>query len=110
MKMELFYDRFDKECMNVPIFKYSDPYQVFQRLSCASNEDIVIIKEKLQTRANENKEIIVPEITNMYKLKQIIDDYISDKQTTIKTVVLEDFSNTIDYVISTTKRSGRNVI
>lgn len=109
MKMELFYDRFDKECMNVPIFKYSDPYQVFQRLSCASNEDIVIIKEKLQTRANENKEIIVPEITNMYKLKQIIDDYISDKQTTIKTVVLEDFSNTIDYVISTTKKEAEEM-
>ena len=109
MKMELFYDRFDKECMNVPIFKYSDSYQVFQRLSCASNEDIVIIKEKLLTRANENKEIIVPEISNMYKLKQIIDDYISDKQTTIKTVVLEDFSNTIDYVISTTKKEAEEM-
>ena len=109
MKMELFYDRFDKECMNVPIFKYSDSYQVFQRLSCASNEDIVIIKEKLLTRANENKEIIVPEISNMYKLKQIIDDYISDKQTTIKTVVLEDFSKTIDYVISTTKKEAEEM-
>ena len=45
----------------------------------------------------------------MYKLKQIIDDYISDKQTTIKTVVLEDFSNTIDYVISTTKKEAEEM-
>ncbi len=103
MKMETFYDRFDKECMNISIFNYSDPYQIFQRISCASNEDIVIIKEKLVTRANNNKEIVIPEIQNMYKLKQIIDDYISDKQTTIKTVVLEDFSKTIDLVIKSTK-------
>src|SRR5699024_5296954 len=30
MKMEKFYDSFDKECMNIPIFKYSDPYQIFK--------------------------------------------------------------------------------
>ena len=51
MKMEQFYERFDKECMNIPIFKYYDVYQMFQRISCASNEDIVIIKEKLVNRA-----------------------------------------------------------
>ena len=37
MKMETFYERFDRECMNVPIFKFYDPYQMFQRISCASN-------------------------------------------------------------------------
>ena len=45
----------------------------------------------------------------MYKLKQIIDDYISDKQTTIKTVVLEDFSKTIEYVISMTKKEAEEM-
>ena len=44
MRMEKFYDRFDRECMNIPIFKYQDPHQLFQRISCVSNEDIVIIK------------------------------------------------------------------
>ena len=51
MKMEQFYEKFDKQCMDIPIFKYADPYQVFQRISCASNEDIVLIKEKLVDRA-----------------------------------------------------------
>ena len=46
MKMEQFYEKFDRECMKVPIFKYYDPFQLFQRISCASNEDIVLIKEK----------------------------------------------------------------
>ena len=39
MKMEQFYEKFDRECMKVPIFKYYDPFQLFQRISCASNED-----------------------------------------------------------------------
>ena len=45
MKMEQFYDKFDKECMQVPIFRYYDVFQMFQRISCASNEDIVTIKK-----------------------------------------------------------------
>ena len=28
MKMEVFYEKFDKECMNIPIFKYYDAYQI----------------------------------------------------------------------------------
>ena len=104
MKMEIFYDRFDKECMDVSIFKYSDPYQIFQRLSCASNEDIVIIKEKLVTRANKNKAVIIEEQENMYKLKQIIDDYVSDKPVTIKTVVLQEFSKAIEFILELSKK------
>ena len=38
--------------MFIIIFKYYDVYQTFQRLSCASNEDIVTIKEKLVNRAD----------------------------------------------------------
>ena len=53
MKMERFYDMFDKECMDIPIFKYSDAYQIFQRVSCASNEDVVTIKEKMLDRAKK---------------------------------------------------------
>ena len=92
MKMEVFYDRFDKECMDIPIFKYSDPYQTFQRISCASNEDIVIIKEKLLTRATKNPIMVKEEAKNMNKLSQIMDDYVSDKKTTIKTVILKEFA------------------
>ena len=92
MKMQVFYERFDKECMGVPIFKYCDPYQIFQRISCASNEDIVTIKESLISRAKKNHDIVKEELTNMYKLCNIIDDYVSDKKITIKIVVLTEFS------------------
>ena len=100
MKMEKFYDLFDKECMEIPIFKYSDPYQIFQRISCASNEDIVTIKEKLVDRANKNAKILIPELNNIYKLKQVVDDYIGDKMPSIKIVMLGDFSNSLQDIIN----------
>ena len=52
MRMEEFYERFDKECMNVPIFKYYDVFQMFQRISCASNEDIVAIMQDYEVTSN----------------------------------------------------------
>ena len=79
MKMELFYDKFDKECMKVPIFKYYDVFQMFQRISCASNEDIVTIKEKLLDRAKKHGEELQDELSNLKKLKQVMDDYIDGK-------------------------------
>ena len=99
MKMEMFYDKFDKECMNVPIFKYYDPFQTFQRISCASNEDIVTIKEKLVDRASRFKNEIQEEIPNIRKLKQIMDDYIDGKLPSIKVVLLQDFSNELGKII-----------
>ena len=99
MKMELFYEKFDKECMNVPIFKYYDPYQMFQRISCASNEDIVLIKEKLVNRADKYTKQIEPEIKNIKQLKQIIDDYLNGKDPSIKIVMLKEFSKDLGYII-----------
>ena len=99
MKMEIFYDKFAKECMNVPIFKYYDTFQMFQRISCASNEDIVTIKEMLSERARKNKKQIEPEIPQIKKLKQVIDDYIDGKETTIKIVMLQDFSLELGKII-----------
>ncbi len=99
MKMEKFYDMFDKECMDIPIFKYSDPYQIFQRISCASNEDIVTIKEKLVDRADKNAKILLPELNNIHKLKQVVDDYIGDKTPNIKVVMLQNFSEALGEII-----------
>lgn len=99
MKMEEFYERFDKECMNIPIFKYYDVYQTFQRLSCASNEDIVTIKEKLVNRADLFTKEIEPEMKNIRQLKQVIDDYTSDKSNSIKLVMLKDFSNDLGKIL-----------
>ena len=93
MKMELFYEQFDKKCMQIPIFKYCDPYQLFQRISCASNEDIMIIKEKLLKK-------IEGEMGNIKVFKQVLDDYLKDKQTTIKIVVLRELSRDLGNILS----------
>ena len=99
MRMEQFYEKFDKECMEIPIFKYYDPFQLFQRISCASNEDIVLIKEKLTDRANRHTKQIEPEMKNIKQLKQIIDDYLKGKDPTIKIVMLKEFSKDMGYIL-----------
>ncbi len=108
MKMEQFYDKFDKECMNIPIFKYYDVFQMFQRISCASNEDIVTIKEKLLDRAKQNAKQLQSELTNLEKLKHVIDDYITGKQPTIKLVILQDFADELENIIYEYKKAGMN--
>ncbi len=105
MKMEQFYEKFDRECMEVPIFKYYDPFQLFQRISCASNEDIVLIKEKLIDRAEKNPKKIEPEMKNIKQLKQIIDDYLKGKDPSIKIVMLKEFSDSLGYILGKYKVS-----
>ena len=99
MRMDIFYERFDKECMNIPIFKYCDAFQMFQRISCASNEDIVTIKEKLANRVKLYQVEIQPEIKNIQQLKHLIDDYTKNKDTTIKMVILREFSKDLEYIL-----------
>ncbi|MBO5478653.1 MAG: hypothetical protein J6A04_02935 [Clostridia bacterium] len=99
MRMEEFYERFDKECMNIPIFKYYDVFQMFQRISCASNEDIVTIKEKLVNRVKLYPAEIEPEMKNIKQLKQLIDDYTKNKESTIKIVMLREFSKDLEYIL-----------
>ena len=100
MKMEQFYERFDNECMDVPIFKYYDPYQILQRTSCATNEDIVIIKERMIKRAKQHPDILKEEMKNMNSLKRMITDYLKGKDTTIKTVIMKGFVKDLDQIIS----------
>ena len=99
MRMEKFYEKFDKECMDIPIFKYYDTFQLFQRISCASNEDIVLIKEKLLDRANKYPKQIEPEMKNIKQLKQVIDDYLKGKDPTIKIVMLKEFSKSLEQIL-----------
>ena len=106
MKMEQFYDRFDKECMKVPIFRYYDVFQMFQRISCASNEDILTIKEKLLDRAKRNGEKLQEELPNLKKLKQVMDDYIDGKEPTIKLVILQDFTNELGNILREYQKIG----
>lgn len=105
MKMEFFYERFEKECMTVPIFKYYDVYQMFQRISCASNEDVVTIRELLRKRVDKYQKEIEPEMKNIKQLKQVIDDYIKGKDTSIKIVMLDEFSKDLGYILDKYKGS-----
>lgn len=99
MKMVQFYDKFDKECMQIPIFKYYDVFQMFQRISCATNEDIVTIKEKLLDRSKKYGKELREELTNLKKLKQVMDNYIDGKEPTIKLVMLQDFATELGNII-----------
>ena len=94
MKMETFYEKFDEECMNIPILKYYDPYQLFQRISCASNEDIMGIKEKLLERAKKHTKELKPE------LKEIIEQYLKGKEKSIKIVMLGELQKDLENIIS----------
>ncbi len=109
MKMEMFYDKFDKECMDLPIFKYYDVFQMFQRISCASNEDIVTIKEKLLDRAKRNGKNLQLELPNLKKLKQVMDDYLDGKLPTIKMVMLQNFSDELGTIIEEYKKQSGEV-
>jgi len=86
--------------MDVPILKYYNPHQLFQRISCASNEDIVTIKEKLVNRADLFTKEIEPEMRNIRQLKQVMDDYVKDKENSIKLVMLKDFSNDLGKILA----------
>ena len=99
MKMEQFYERFDKECTNIPVLKYYDAFQIFQRISCASNEDIVAIKEKILKRAKENQEVAKEEMQQLRRLKRIMDEYIEGKDITIKLVLLKEFATELGEIV-----------
>ena len=99
IRMMSFFEMFDEKYINIPIFKYYDPYQVFQRISCASNEDLMIIKEKLANRYNKYPEELEPEIENIKQLKQIIDDYLKGKEPSIKIVILKEFSKELNSIL-----------
>ena len=99
IKMELFYDRFDSECMEFPIFKYYDAYRMFQRITCASNEDIVRIKEMLLDRARKYTDNLKSEYDFMKQLKTVLEDYCKGKEINIKIVMLREFARDLGSVI-----------
>lgn len=100
MKMELFYDKFAKECMDKPMLNHYDPHQMFQRITCASNEDIVMIKEMLVDRATKYQDALEVELEFFKKLKRIVDDYTKGKDVSIKMVMLREFANDLNTIIN----------
>ena len=107
MKMEAFYDKFTKECADKPILNHYDPYLMFQRVTCASNEDIVMIKEMLVNRAVKNQEKLEIEADFFKRLKQIVDDYTKGKDVSIKMVMLREFSSDLNTIINLYKPTSK---
>ena len=99
MKIETFYEKFTTECMDKPILNYYDTNQMLQRITCASNEDIVKIKEMLIDRARKNTKELEPELPFIMSLKNVMLDYCKDKEISIKTVMLKEFANDLDLII-----------
>ena len=106
MKMETFYDKFAQEAMETPILNHYDPYQMFQRITCASNEDIVLIKEMLLDRALKHRDKLADEYQFFKKLKTVLEDYCKGKAISIKVVLLKEFSNDLNKIIDAYKPAG----
>ncbi len=104
LRMEEFYEKFDRECMDIPIFKYYDTFQTFQRISCASNDDIVTIKEKLVNRAKLYRKEIEPEMNNIVQLKSLIEEYTRNKEITIKIIMLKELARDLGYILEQYQR------
>ena len=98
--METFYDKFIAECMDNPILNYYDTYQMVQRITCASNEDIVKIKEMLIDRAKKNKEALKVELPFITELKSALEEYYGGKDISIKIVMIKEFANDLDTIIN----------
>ena len=100
MKMETFYEKFTTECMNKPLLNYYDVNNMIQRITCASNEDIVKIKEMLVDRAKKNTKKLMPELQFVINLKNALVEYCKDKDTSIKIVMLKEFAKDLDTIIA----------
>jgi len=97
--MEIFYDKFQKNFQDIPIFKYYDTYRLFELLLNLTNEQLVNFKDLIVSRhANVNLEL-EPEVKSIKLLKQIIDDYIRGKIITIKIVILKDMSKEMEVIL-----------
>ena len=100
MKMETFYDRFSAECMEEPILNYYDINKMMQRITCASNEDIMKIKEMLLDRAKKYTKQLEPELKFIVSLKSSIEIYCKGREVSIKTTLLKEFASDLGNIIS----------
>ncbi len=99
MKMDTFYESFKEECGDKPILRYYDANLMLQRLVCANNEDIVKIKEMLLERARKHKSELADEVGFFINLKTVMDNYCKDKPVSIKTVMIQEFSENLLTII-----------
>ena len=73
---------------------------MIHRITCASNEDIVMIKEMLVDRATKYQDKLEVELEFFKELKQTVDNYSKGKDVSIKMVMLREFSNDLNTIIN----------
>ena len=57
------------------------------------------VKELLSNRAKKYKHEIEPEMKNVKQLKQIIDDYVKNKEVSIKIVMLKELAKELQLIL-----------
>ncbi len=101
MKMETFYAKFTEEYMEKPLLEYYDTFKMIQRITCASNEDIMKIKEMLIRRARKYKRELCSELPFIIDLKKALEQHCKGKNNSIKMVMIKEFANDLQIVIDT---------
>jgi hypothetical protein len=59
----------------------------------------MLIKEMLVDRFKKYTDELAPEVPFIKKLKKVLDDYCSDKENSIKVVMLKEFSNDLNDIL-----------
>ena len=80
---------------------------MFQRITNASNEDIITIGDKLVERARKNKQTLYVEKEFMEKLIRLLKTSIANKKNKIKTVMIESFIQRIVDIIEMYDESSK---
>ena len=80
---------------------------MFQRITNASNEDIITIGDKLVERARKNKQTLYVEKEFMEKLIKLLKTSIANKKNKIKTVMIESFIQRIVDIIEMYEETGK---
>ena len=96
--------------MEKPLLKYFDTYQMIQRITCASNEDIMKIKEMLVDRAKKHRRELASELQFFVELKNALIAYCKGKKISIKLVTIKEFANDLQIIIDLYKDAPQKII
>ncbi len=99
-------EEFADNYLDIPIMKYYNMNTLFERILLLNNEDIVLVKDLVESRYQKVKDISNEE-RNLRLLKQAMEEYIRGKVPTIKVILIEDFIKTLDMILLKKKEKTR---
>lgn len=110
MRMEAFYDKFITEWASKPILNYYEVSKMMQRITCASNEDIMKIKEMLIDRAKKHRRELEAELPFIIELKDSLEKYCNGRTVSIKMVLIKEFAKDLENIIDMYKNMPQRKI